>query len=202
MNGISTGFHLEATVTPATAKAGEPFTLSVRVTNIAGSVIQEVNSFVTVTVQNATTRQLGKGTLLTSEFQLLQGQRAISETYSFPEPIQMVVRDDAGNEPGVTGTITITPGSPVAVHLSSDPPWVGGSFGEVVGNRCGLLVEVGGVVAFHGVGDASVVVAVSGAHRAEAFEACREGIEQLKHDVPIWKKELLATGEGHWVMGA
>jgi molybdopterin synthase catalytic subunit len=53
-----------------------------------------------------------------------------------------------------------------------------------------------------GVGDASVVVAVSSAHRAEAFEACREGIEQLKHDVPIWKKELLATGEGHWVMGA
>jgi molybdopterin synthase catalytic subunit len=53
-----------------------------------------------------------------------------------------------------------------------------------------------------GVGDASVVVAVSSAHRAEAFEACREGIEQLKHNVPIWKKELLASGEGHWVMGA
>jgi len=53
-----------------------------------------------------------------------------------------------------------------------------------------------------GVGDASVVVAVSSPHRAEAFEACREGIEQLKHDVPIWKKELLATGEGHWVIGA
>jgi len=52
------------------------------------------------------------------------------------------------------------------------------------------------------VGEASVVVAVSSAHRAEAFEACREGIEQLKHDVPIWKKELLASGEGHWVMGA
>jgi len=53
-----------------------------------------------------------------------------------------------------------------------------------------------------GVGDASVVVAVSSPHRAEAFEACREGIEQLKHDVPIWKRELLATGEGHWVIGA
>jgi molybdopterin synthase catalytic subunit len=52
------------------------------------------------------------------------------------------------------------------------------------------------------VGEASVVVAVSAAHRAEAFDACREGIEQLKHDVPIWKKELLASGEGHWVMGA
>jgi len=53
-----------------------------------------------------------------------------------------------------------------------------------------------------GVGEASVVVAVSAAHRAEAFEACREGIEQLKHDVPIWKKERLATGEGRWVMGS
>jgi molybdopterin synthase catalytic subunit len=52
------------------------------------------------------------------------------------------------------------------------------------------------------VGEASVVVAVSAPHRAEAFDACREGIEQLKHDVPIWKKELLASGEGHWVMGA
>jgi molybdopterin synthase catalytic subunit len=52
------------------------------------------------------------------------------------------------------------------------------------------------------VGEASVVVAVSAAHRAEAFDACRQGIEQLKHDVPIWKKELLTSGEGHWVMGA
>ncbi len=52
------------------------------------------------------------------------------------------------------------------------------------------------------VGEASVVIAVSAGHRAEAFDACREGIEQLKHDVPIWKKELLASGEGDWVMGA
>jgi len=52
------------------------------------------------------------------------------------------------------------------------------------------------------VGEASVVVAVSAAHRAEAFEACREGIELLKHDVPIWKKERFPSGEGEWVMGA
>jgi molybdopterin synthase catalytic subunit len=53
-----------------------------------------------------------------------------------------------------------------------------------------------------GVGETSVVVAVSAAHRAEAFEACRQAIEQLKHDVPIWKKEMLADGGGRWVMGA
>jgi molybdopterin synthase catalytic subunit len=52
------------------------------------------------------------------------------------------------------------------------------------------------------VGEASVVVACSAPHRAEAFEACRHGIERLKRDVPIWKKEALETGEAHWVMGS
>jgi molybdopterin synthase catalytic subunit len=52
------------------------------------------------------------------------------------------------------------------------------------------------------VGEASVVVACSAPHRAEAFEACRHGIERLKRDVPIWKKEALASGEAGWVMGS
>jgi molybdopterin synthase catalytic subunit len=39
------------------------------------------------------------------------------------------------------------------------------------------------------VGDVAVVTAVSAAHRAEAFEACRHAIERIKADVPIWKKE-------------
>ncbi len=52
------------------------------------------------------------------------------------------------------------------------------------------------------IGEASVVVAVSAAHRAEAFEACRQAIERLKQDVPIWKKEGLRSGEAHWVMGS
>ena len=52
------------------------------------------------------------------------------------------------------------------------------------------------------VGEASVVIACSAPHRADAFEACRFGIERLKEDVPIWKKEALVTGEAHWVMGS
>jgi len=52
------------------------------------------------------------------------------------------------------------------------------------------------------IGETTVVVAVSAPHRAEAFEACRFGIEELKRDVPIWKKESLAGGESDWVMGA
>jgi molybdopterin synthase catalytic subunit len=52
------------------------------------------------------------------------------------------------------------------------------------------------------VGEASVVVACSAPHRAEAFEACRHGIERLKEDVPIWKKEGLVSGDAQWVMGS
>jgi molybdopterin synthase catalytic subunit len=52
------------------------------------------------------------------------------------------------------------------------------------------------------VGDASVAVACSAPHRTEAFDACRHGIERLKQDVPIWKKERLVSGEAAWVMGS
>lgn len=49
------------------------------------------------------------------------------------------------------------------------------------------------------VGEASVGVAVSTAHRAEAFEACRWGIDAIKESVPIWKKEHYREGDHRWV---
>jgi molybdopterin synthase catalytic subunit len=50
------------------------------------------------------------------------------------------------------------------------------------------------------IGECSVVVAVACPHRAEAFEACRYAIDTLKSTVPIWKKEIYASGE-EWVEG-
>ena len=47
-------------------------------------------------------------------------------------------------------------------------------------------------------GEASVVIAVSSAHRNEAFEACRFLIDRLKQEVPIWKKEHYADGTFEW----
>ena len=52
------------------------------------------------------------------------------------------------------------------------------------------------------IGDLAVVVAVSCPHRAEAFEACRALIDQLKHDVPIWKHQRFADGASEWVGSA
>lgn len=48
------------------------------------------------------------------------------------------------------------------------------------------------------IGEASVVVVVSAPHRAEAFDACRWGIDRLKEIVPIWKKEHTPDGSS-WV---
>ena len=49
------------------------------------------------------------------------------------------------------------------------------------------------------VGEAAVAITVSSAHRAEAFEACRFVIEEIKKRVPIWKKEIFEDGTSEWV---
>ncbi|HVM00489.1 MAG TPA: molybdenum cofactor biosynthesis protein MoaE [Egibacteraceae bacterium] len=48
------------------------------------------------------------------------------------------------------------------------------------------------------IGEPSVVVAVSAAHRAEAFEAARHGIDTLKKTVAVWKEEHWADGGSHF----
>jgi molybdopterin synthase catalytic subunit len=52
------------------------------------------------------------------------------------------------------------------------------------------------------VGDVAVVVAAACLHRAEAFEACRALIDNLKQGVPIWKHQLFSDGSSEWVGSA
>ncbi|HRK32923.1 MAG TPA: molybdenum cofactor biosynthesis protein MoaE [Tepidisphaeraceae bacterium] len=61
--------------------------------------------------------------------------------------------------------------------------------------RLAILHRVGRV----GLGDPSVLIAVSTPHRSEAFEACRWLIDTLKKDVAIWKKEVWDDGGTSWV---
>ena len=49
-----------------------------------------------------------------------------------------------------------------------------------------------------GVGETSVVIAVSAPHRADALAACRDAIDTLKVSVPLWKKEIYVGGE-EWI---
>ncbi|WP_404713277.1 molybdenum cofactor biosynthesis protein MoaE [Sphingomonas sp. MMS24-J13] len=48
-------------------------------------------------------------------------------------------------------------------------------------------------------GDPIVFVGTASAHRAAALEACAFLIDQLKTDVPFWKRETFADGAAHWV---
>ncbi|MCS3902597.1 molybdopterin synthase catalytic subunit [Methylohalomonas lacus] len=59
-----------------------------------------------------------------------------------------------------------------------------------------ILHRVGDIA----VGEAIVLVAAWSAHRADAFEACRFMMEDLKSRAPFWKKEQLDPGE-RWVQG-
>ena len=47
--------------------------------------------------------------------------------------------------------------------------------------------------------DMAVWVGVSAVHRGEAFDACRYIIDEVKHRVPIWKKEHYRNGNSGWI---
>jgi molybdopterin synthase catalytic subunit len=49
------------------------------------------------------------------------------------------------------------------------------------------------------IGDVAVWVAASSPHRNEAFLACRYIIDEVKHRLPIWKKEHYVSGDSGWV---
>jgi molybdopterin synthase catalytic subunit len=70
--------------------------------------------------------------------------------------------------------------------------------GARFGARVALVHRTGRV----DVGDPSVAVAASAAHRPAAFAACRYAIDQLKARAPIWKQTVYADGGTAWIDGA
>ena len=54
-------------------------------------------------------------------------------------------------------------------------------------------------VGYLGLGEVAVWIGAAGKHRKEAFAACRFAIDEIKHRVPIWKKEFYEDGESQWV---
>jgi len=76
-----------------------------------------------------------------------------------------------------------------------------------VAERIAGQFEVRAIAAVHrvgdlAIGDLAVVVAVSSGHRAQAFQACRALIDDLKASVPIWKHQRFAGGDSEWVNSA
>lgn len=73
-------------------------------------------------------------------------------------------------------------------HAVSSGPPVSPLLHCVVHHRLGVVP----------VGEASIIIAVSSPHRKEAFVACEYLLEQVKLNVPIWKKEVYENDEPRW----
>ncbi|HEX2167106.1 MAG TPA: molybdenum cofactor biosynthesis protein MoaE [Longimicrobiales bacterium] len=76
---------------------------------------------------------------------------------------------------------------------------------EIAGEAA-ILAGSDRIAAVHRVGDlpigaVSVAIAVSSPHRAEAFDAARYVIEQIKQRLPVWKHEHYLDGEAEWLSG-
>jgi molybdopterin synthase catalytic subunit len=74
-----------------------------------------------------------------------------------------------------------------------------------IGDEIGARFAVTGIGILHRIGrleigDTSLLVAVSSAHRKEAFEACHYAVDRIKQTVPIWKKEVWNDGS-EWIEG-
>jgi len=70
---------------------------------------------------------------------------------------------------------------------------------ETCGRFAGLRLVVEHRVGTLEIGEASVAIVASHAHRAQAMDAAREVIESLKQRVPIWKREHYLSGEREWI---
>lgn len=66
---------------------------------------------------------------------------------------------------------------------------------ETTGLPVAAIHRIGDLV----VGDLAIVTAVAAPHRAEAFAACSMLVDRIKHEVPIWKRQLFADGMSEWV---
>ena len=124
-----------------------------------------------------------------------------------PDPIDLnrliahVAGPDAGAIATFTGTVRATAREREVLDLEYEA-YPGMAEQEIARIARAALADHGclraaiwhrtGVVA---VGEASVGIAISSAHRAPAFAACKQAIDTLKLTVPIWKKERYADGE-------
>lgn len=66
-----------------------------------------------------------------------------------------------------------------------------------LGDRSGV-VAVSHRIGTLGVGDAAVVIAVGTSHRDDAFVVCRELIEAIKRELPVWKRQIETDGTASW----
>ena len=126
------------------------------------------------------------------------------EPLSLDRVVDEVRSDEAGAIATFTGTTRVHSRGRAVVQLEYEAyegmaERVMAEIAEALQARyalCGIAIHhrVGRV----GIGETSVVIAVSAPHRGDALAACRDAIDELKERVPLWKKEVYQGGE-EWI---
>jgi molybdopterin synthase catalytic subunit/molybdopterin converting factor small subunit len=130
--------------------------------------------------------------------------RLTGEPLSLDDAVREVRRDEAGAIATFLGTVRNRSRGRDVLYLEYEA--YEGMAEETMADLAAELTarhELAAVAIHHRVGrveigDGSVVIAVSAAHRAAALAACREAIDTLKQTVPLWKKEVYVGGE-EWI---
>jgi molybdopterin synthase catalytic subunit/molybdopterin converting factor small subunit len=130
--------------------------------------------------------------------------RLVEEPLSLDAAVEEVRGDGAGAIATFTGTVRNRSRGRDVLHLEYEA--YEGMAEEVMDDLATKLTErhgLSGVSIHHRIGrveigEASVVIAVSAPHRAEALAACKEAIDELKVSVPLWKKEVY-EGDEEWI---
>ncbi len=130
--------------------------------------------------------------------------RLSEQPLSIEDAVREVASDDAGAIATFTGTTRARSRGREVVRLEYEA-YEGMAEAEMeriaaeLRQRYALIeVAIHHRVGTVGIGETSVVIAVSSAHRADALSACAEAIDVLKGSVPLWKKEIYVGGE-EWI---
>jgi MoaE-MoaD fusion protein len=130
--------------------------------------------------------------------------RLSSEPLSLDAVVDEVRSDEAGAIATFVGTTRVQSRGRTVLHLDYEAfeemaEQVMGKIAEELKRRYDLCA-----IAIHHrtgrveIGEASVVIAVSAPHRQDALAACKDAIDTLKEQVPLWKKEFYEGGE-EWI---
>jgi molybdopterin synthase catalytic subunit/molybdopterin converting factor small subunit len=130
--------------------------------------------------------------------------RLSDEPLSLDRVVDEVRTEEAGAIATFTGTTRIQSRGRTVTHLDYEA--YEGMAEAVMAEIAGGLrarYELSEIAIHHrvgrvGIGETSVVIAVSAPHRQDALAACKDAIDELKERVPLWKKEVYEGGE-EWI---
>ena len=130
--------------------------------------------------------------------------RLTFEPLSLEEVVREVRRDEAGAVATFLGTVRSRSRDRDVLYLEYEAyegmaeEMMATLAAELTGRLDLLAVAIHHRVGRVEIGEPSVAIAVSSAHRAAALAACKEAIDTLKQTVPLWKKEVYEGGE-EWI---